>query len=226
MKHPAKFNDPVIGAIRTMVHEYGRDGIYLDPFGGVGGIHDALAGMNDPRTETWAVELEPEWAEQSALKGQTWCADFLAWEPPPYRRIMGIVTSPTYGNRMADHHDAKDGSKRITYRHTLGRELSDNNSGGMQWGVEYRAFHIKAWMKAAEILPQHGVLVLNVKDHMRKGERVKVCAWHVNTLRTVGFQLLDAEPVPVKGMGYGANGQERIGHEMVYVFKKVSDDCP
>lgn len=34
------------------------------------------------------------------------------------RMFDAVITSPTYGNRMADHHDAQDGSKRITYRHS------------------------------------------------------------------------------------------------------------
>jgi hypothetical protein len=211
-----------------MVECYGKDGVYLDPFGGVGGVHDAIGKMENPKVATFAVELEPEWAEQSAQKGLTVCADFLQWSPHPsmVENIAGVVTSPTYGNRMADHHNAKDPSKRITYRHSLGRPLSDNNSGGMQWGVEYRAFHIKAWLKVEELLQPGGLFVLNVKDHMRQGARVDVCEWHSRVLRDMGFYLLDEEVVPVKGMGFGANGRERIGHEMVYAFKKVGHDRP
>ena len=29
-----------------------------------------------------------------------------------------VITSPTYGNRMADHHNAQDGSRRVSYRHS------------------------------------------------------------------------------------------------------------
>ena len=47
-----------------------------------------------------------------------------------------VVTSPTYGNRMADHHNAKDGRRRITYTHNLGRTLTPGNSGAMQWGED------------------------------------------------------------------------------------------
>ena len=45
-----------------------------------------------------------------------------------------ICTSPTYGNRMADHHEARDGSPRDTYRHVLGRPLTPGNSGALHWG--------------------------------------------------------------------------------------------
>lgn len=55
-----------------------------------------------------------------------------------------VATSPTYGNRMADHHEARDDSDRGTYRHRLSRPLHPSNSGAMQWGEEYRSIHEKA----------------------------------------------------------------------------------
>jgi hypothetical protein len=58
-----------------------------------------------------------------------------------------ICTSPTCGNRMADHHEARDISPRHTYRHVLGRPRTPGNSGALQWGdgiagEEYRALHV------------------------------------------------------------------------------------
>lgn len=38
--------------------------------------------------------------------------------PFPDEAFDAIITSPTYGNRMADHHDARDNSRRLTYRHS------------------------------------------------------------------------------------------------------------
>ena len=84
----------------------------------------------------------------------------------------GICTSPTYGNRMADSHDAKDGSSRNTYTHKLGRKLDVNNSGKMQWGNEYKKLHTKAWNECFRVLKNDGVFILNFKNHIKKGKEV------------------------------------------------------
>jgi hypothetical protein len=84
-----------------------------------------------------------------------------------------------YGNRMADHHIAHDGSPRHTYRHVLGQPLTPGNSGALQWGdgiagrsgagEEYRALHVAVWTEARRVLKPRGIFVLNVKDHIRGG---------------------------------------------------------
>jgi tRNA G10 N-methylase Trm11 len=77
--------------------------------------------------------------------------------------IDAIVTSPTYGNRLADHHRASDPLLRRSYTHDLGRPLHSENSGAMQWGDAYRAFHRRAWAEAVRVLKPGGRFVLNVK---------------------------------------------------------------
>jgi hypothetical protein len=67
-------------------------------------------------------------------------------------RFHMVVTSPTYGNRMADHHDAKDDSKRMTYKHMLGRDLHPDNSGQMHFGPKYKEFHEKAWAEVTRVI--------------------------------------------------------------------------
>ena len=79
------------------------------------------------------------------------------------------MTSPTYGDRLADHHDARDGSVRHSYKHDLGRDLHPDNSGAMQWGPAYRDFHTAAWVEVRRVLRPGGRFVLNVKDHVRGG---------------------------------------------------------
>jgi hypothetical protein len=46
---------------------------------------------------------------------------------------------------MADHFTAKDNSKRITYRHYLGRPLNKENTWMMQWGNAYKDKHINVY---------------------------------------------------------------------------------
>jgi len=150
------------------------------------------------------------------------------------RDIQGITTSTgtyigegylhhnTYGNRMADHHNAKDGSKRNTYRHTLGRELSPQNSGSLQWGAEYRRFHYKAWKEVRRVLRDDGRFVLNIKDHIRKGKIISVTHFHLLLPIIMGFDLVKEYQVATPGLREGENHEARISHESILVFRKDS----
>jgi len=175
VKHPATYSPQILTTIRGVLEQYlpildERASAILDPFAGIGTIHQ----LDWPWANTYAIELEPEWAHISADYGPTWCGDWLKYRAPSAIAwpllFDAVVTSPCYGNRMADHHNAKDTSTRRTYRHVLGRELTPGNSGGMQWGPEYRHFHNLAWAKVRRTLPGGGLFVLNIKNHVRKGK--------------------------------------------------------
>ena len=230
--HPAKYNKPILDVISQVIkNNYPTQPIsILDCFGGVGGIHD----LSSDTWGTYAIEIEREWADVSREKGWTDWGDFFDFKPytawfrqdehkyaPSPTMFDVVAVSTTYGNRMADHHEAKDYSKRMTYRHQLGRPLTENNSGGMQWGPDYRTFHEAAWTKVRTLLEYGGLLILNVKDHVRKGEVIKVCDWHKDFItHEVGMTCIDDIKVPVNGMGFGANGKSRVDHERVIVFLK------
>ena len=130
-----------------------------------------------------------------------------------------MVTSPTYGNRMADHHNARDGSKRITYRHTLGRALTPGNSGAMQWGAPYRELHRRAWHEVRRVLFPGGLFALNVSNHIRKGVEVPVVEWHRDTLLTMGFVMDEDIEVHTARLRYGENHALRVGSEHVLCLR-------
>lgn len=71
----------------------------LDPFAGVGGIHD----LADDRWNTYGVELEPEWAHQHP-RTRVGDATALEWGDDS---VDVVATSPCYGNRMADTYDGR-----------------------------------------------------------------------------------------------------------------------
>lgn len=232
MKHPAKFSPQILDVIgNQLVDRIDSDRYILDPFAGIGTIHEL------PFT-TWAVELEPEWADESMYRGLTWQGDWLLFEPGmtfiqrgcwdghpqtgQLHQADAVATSCTYGNRMADNHtpSPEDTSRRITYRHTLGRPLTENNSGGMQWGDDYRMFHVLSWRKVRNVLAPGGLFILNVKNHVRKGKIMRVAEWHRDFLRNIDFELLKDVKVPVKGMRMGENHELRVNYEHVYVFRK------
>jgi len=140
--------------------------------------------------------------------------------------VDAIVTSPTYGNRMADHHEAKDDSTRLTYTHTLGRKLSEDNSGAMQWGDEYREFHRKAWAESIRVLSPGGRMVININDHIRGGVKQAVSAWHVDTLcREFGLELIDVDEVPTKGLMTGENHDNKRSVEWIFTFRKPAREA-
>lgn len=217
VKHPAKFSDSILetiaGELFWELADRGLERIrVLDPFAGVGRVHE----LADEQIETVGIELEPEWAaaHPSTLVGDARNLPFERWS------FDAIVTSPTYGNRMADHHEARDESKRMTYRHVLGRPLTEGNSGAMQWGDAYRSLHVQAWREARRVLCPGGIFVLNASNHIRKKAEVRVVEWHVSTLERMGFVKEGEVLVPTRRMGFGANAKVRVDGEKVVLFRR------
>jgi hypothetical protein len=256
-RHPAKFSRPIIEAAIVEVSSWQQDRRWaparlLDPFAGVGRCHDLgdVAGI-----ETVGVELEPEWA---AADPRTIVGDALAL-PFGEAEFDLLFTSPCYGNRMADHHEARDAcaacggsgcrvdsclgghpddgndhglcptcggaglSKRNTYRHALGRPLSDGSVATMQWGSEYRAFHELAWREALRVLRPSALLLVNVSNHIRKGVEQPVVEWHLNEFLRHGCHLRAAHRIGTQRNRQGANGDARVDGELLLVLQANSN---
>lgn len=206
VKHPAPFSAVLLPLLADATDGCQR---ILDPFAGTGRIHELPS-------YTVGVELEPEWAE---MRSGTIVANALAL-PFISESFDAICTSPCYGNRFADHHEARDGSIRRSYTHDLGRKLHPDNAGAMQWGDAYRAFHVAAWAEAFRVLRPGGRFVLNISDHVRAKERVRVSAWHMTALALLGLEIVDATEVSTRRYRRGENAQARMAHEYVVIFAK------
>jgi SAM-dependent methyltransferase len=207
VSHPARYSTNLIPIFADILDGYDH---VLDPFAGTGRIHELPM-------HTVGVEIEPEWAalhpdtvEGSALD--------LPWEDAEFD---AVCTSPTYGNRLADSHNASDPERRRSYTHDLGRKLSADNSGAMQWGDEYREFHETAWAEAVRVLRHGGRFVLNIKDHIRGGQRQYVTDWHVGVLRDLGLRYAFALTVDTRHLRQGDNAEARVEGEQVIVFDKA-----
>lgn len=215
-KHPAKFSDSILAAVAPWVECQQR---VLDPFAGTG----KLAQIIQPPTSLYLNEIEPEWArvcQVNAPAAVVTVGDALHL-PYDFNFFTAVVTSPTYGNRMADHHEARDASRRNTYRHVLGRRLHPANSGQLQWGFNYKHFHILAWWEVWRVLMCEGIFVLNVSDHIRDGKVQNVADWHLSLLTTFfGFELERDIRVETPRQRRGANGHLRVDHERVFVLRK------
>ena len=206
--HPAKFPDIVLGMMREEMRPH-RGRLVLDPFAGIGRIMDL-----HPEFDVVGLEIELEWAAQ---REGVLCVDSIEWMRGTYGLTGGggfsvIATSPSYGNRMADKL-LVDGTRRHTYANALGRNLSDRNSGALQWGKAYRVFHEEAWEVAVSILDEGGMFLLNIKDHIRGGKHQYVTEWHVETLIHLGLTYSKHLRVPTRNMGHGQNYDVRRSEE-------------
>jgi DNA modification methylase len=162
-------------------------------------------------------ELEFEWAAQCPAPSIV--ADALHL-PFPRACMDAVVTSPVYGNRMSDHHDARDGSTRITYTHMITHALNEHNAGAMQWGHKYRNLHVRAWDEVFRVLKPNGKFVLNIADHIRGGQRMRVSDWHLEACMSVGFYFENCVKVLTPGMRYGQNSAARVPFQYVVLFEK------
>lgn len=164
--HPATYSAEVLPYISHLMDRAAASGPslfgpprVLDVFGGSGvKLHDLADAAG---VESWATELEPEWA---ANHPRNIVAD--ATRLPFADESFDLVaTSPCYGNRMADDHEAKDPcktcagtgkragdddlpptdantcpvckgsglSRRHTYRHRLGRPASKGTATNLRY---------------------------------------------------------------------------------------------
>ncbi len=205
INHPAKYSDALLPVFAGMLM---GDEFILDPFAGSGKIFKLLDFR--PRLQITGIEIEPEFVAMDKRLTLGNALDLRYNEGT----FDAVVTSCCYGNRMAD--TLLDKYKRMTYTSALGRKLHKDNSGAMQWGKKYRSFHVEAWKQCRNVLKNKGVFILNIKNHIRKGEEQLVSEWHVETLRLMGFELVEHVKVETPSMGFGQNREARVPYENIY----------
>lgn len=226
--HPAKYSPEILEALRPRVREEARrirrerPGTMvevLDPMAGVGRIHQ----LHNPRSGVWTtgVEIQPRWA---ACHGRTACADFMEWagRPGNYRRFPIVATSPTYGNRYSDHHNAQDGTERHSYTHDYGEELEPNNSGLLPWGPRYWQFHADMYSWVNWTLSPGGLFLLNVSNFYRGKALVAAVDFHRGAAMGAGLLYggRDIRIVTHRHNGVGAKATAaRADHEVILRFR-------
>lgn len=212
--HPAKWSAPLLETISVLLDDAGADSTWtiLDPFAGVG-----LTRLSEccPAATWVGIELEPEWAV-SDPRTRVGSALDLPWEHPTF---SAVITSPVFGNRMSDHHDAKDDSDRITYRHRLGRELTTGSAAALNWGRDYRQMHEAAWAEALRVSLPGALWIVNVGNHIRGGIEQRVTEWHLGHLMSLGFTVEQVVKVATRKQRKGANGQLRTDGERLLVLR-------
>ncbi len=223
--HPAKFTGEQLFHILQHLPETKRSErtgttSVFDPFAGVGTVNALHLGSPNKLTVT-GMEIEPEWADQSPVVET---GDSLTYMALTRKRYDAVVTSPAYGNRMADSYDGRDGSDRNTYRIALGRPLDGDNgaqyhftSGKMDG---YKDFHREAIDGMVRVTRKGGRVIVVVKNFIKGGEVMDVVGWWRDELRDAGLTEIAWIPIEAGGLGYGANRDERVKYEYVLVWEK------
>lgn len=226
--HCAKFSDSILEVLRKVIHEEwaatdGRIEV-LDPMAGVGRIHE----MALPKAvKTVGIEIEPEWA---ACHPDTICGDATDLPIEWTGRFAVTCTSMDYGNRFADQHDPKDRypeghkkagelTKRLGYKFSLGRNLSPK-SIVCHWGPKYRRLHSQVIKEMVRVTQDGGLVILNLSNFIKDKREQHVVEWAEEWL--IGLKLTCEQriEVPTPRMGFGANRDARVEHEMVLCYRK------
>lgn len=228
--HPARFSTEIIGVVRELLnarYQSKPEEVLFDPFAGTGEALRALA--NDLFMDYGGVEIEPAFIVAPNIK-QGDATDLSSYPTVPYI----IFTSPAYPNGMADHFEAKDDSKRHTYRKAnallegADRELHPNNQA--RYGYRGTKRHGKStkrdeyWRIAREAVMCWGsaeMILLNVSDfkHSRGEIEPLVQDWRT-LLSSFGWSAQTEIPVGTKRQRQGANGNERMDVEVVVVAER------
>ena len=216
MQHPAKYSNVFLPIFAELLKDCNN---VLDPMAGTGKLakikefgYGGKVVCNDIESEWKNGEEYPvdEWHNSDAAN-MDWAKD---------GEFDGICTSPTYGNRMADNFVSKDGTKRITYRHYLGHELKEGNTGYMQFGKKYCDKHKEIYAECLRVLKPGGIMIVNVSNHIRLGVEVPVVDFHKDVLSELGAKFEKEIKVNTPRMGYGANSKQRVDTESILIFKK------
>ena len=236
--HPARWSASVLDGIEAVLADFGPSPErfaelpspkMFDPYAGT------LERLHTRFSRDWNVfgsEIEFEWADQHPNTIHGDCVEVMKGMAEYGELVTAVVTSPTYGNRMADQSmlpGVGAGARHTynTYAFKLGKRLSALNTGATQWdnktGRSYRRLHRAAWAAAWEIIEPGGLLIVNVSDHIRGGEVAPVVAWHRDTItnmRSVGGQIPFEVKVDTPRQRQGANGDLRVECEWILMWRK------
>lgn len=216
VRHPCVYSESILEKLKQLIIPGSK---ILDPFAGTGKIAKlknlGLSGI------FVCNELEADYQQLCNYPVDEWHigdAENMKWASD--NSFDAIVTSPTYGNRMADNWIPKDASTRISYTFWMGHTLDSANTGRMQWGEQYRTKHERIYPEFYRILRPMGKMLVNLSNHIRKGIQIDVIEWHKSIIIKTGFSFENEYKIKTPRMRYGKNHEKRIDYEVILEFYK------
>lgn len=214
--HPAKFSDVILEHVSTILPDH-IDTI-VDPMAGVGKVVNL-----GPDYKYLLNELEPEWANQIDDMYDVTVGDAKDMTIPSDINTA-IVTSPPYGNRMADFFKSqtRPESMKGRYGGDLGRRLTEGSTASKKFGDEYRVMMSEIYTALTDQMCSGQLFILNVSNFIRSYKEVNVVGFYLDLFTTMGFTLDALYPVvtPRRG-GTGANQDLRVDHEVIMLWRKL-----
>ena len=215
--HPAKFSKELLPVLASYCY-----GDILDIMGGTGRA-GLLKNFNKNIKSVTINELEREWAEQAYDNNVDTVITGDA------RNLSGwydcIVTSPPYGNRMADNFKAgKPDSRRKRYVGDLGRQVSKGSVCCKHFGKGYEE-EMTLILDAVISNIVFDRFILNISNFIRNFKEVDVVSWYKQYFMTKSFVLVAEEKVVTRRQkGVGANTHLRVPSESILIFDRIKDD--
>ena len=204
--HPAKFSDAALAAVGDPV--IGKQCV-LDPFAG-SGLHPRAARAR-PSRSTIGIEIE-QW-EGICTPRKIRSATLFA----PARSRNGSTPAigehrPTFGNRMADHHDARDdGDRGHLQAPARARSPPPYNSASVATGTQVpRLPCARVDRGGAACSSPAGSPSSTSRNHIRRGKKQHVSSWHVpHAHRSLGPELQATEVIEKPMVSTAGENAER-----------------
>ena len=166
----------------------------VDPMAGSGSIYRLVdeAMLTDPRWTITATEIEPAFAACDPRVAVEDATIALRRTGRGQRAPDAIVTSPPYGNRMADAYipPASDTSTRFTYAVSLGQVPVDGSAAALGWGPAYRGAMAAIYAAIASAASPDTIVIIDMADHVCDGVVESVTDWTSRHLQAIGLRQI------------------------------------
>lgn len=90
----------------------------------------------------------------------------------------------------------------------------------MQWGKKYKKTMHLALEETWRVLEEGGLFILNISDHIRKGQLQGVPGWYLAECKDIGFTVARTIPVETPRLKHGKNYEKRAESEWLLVMTK------
>ncbi len=211
--HPAKYSTELLPVLAKYCY-----GDIIDIMGGTGKA-GLLKQFNEKIKTVTINELESEWAIQAKQNG----VDTIITGDA--RTVTGrfnvIVTSPPYGNRLADNFKpSQHDSKRRMYAGDLGRAPSNGSTCCSHFGRGYESQMIDIISRAIKNII-HDRIVWNTSNFIRDFKEVDIFSFYKRVFESLGYKIVARERVSTKRhRGVGANTHLRVEYEDIVAWER------